>query len=145
MQKILMMMMALLLYAATACNQKQEKTEAYFIALSQQFAHAVAANKGEVFFSRIALSDCFYLDKSGRYQNYESLSDWYANDTTAYEFIAPFNYRVLRQENTVYVAYTEAVKKRYSTQVDSTRYIEVYSMHNNNWKLAALIAQGSQP
>jgi hypothetical protein len=143
MQRILIVM-TLLLHGVTACNQKQEKNEAYFIALSQQFARAVAENKGEVFFSRIALSDCFYLDKSGHYQDYESLYNWYADDTTAYEFITPFNYRVLRQENTVYVAYTEAVKKRYSTQVDSTRYIEIYSMRNNTWKLGALIAQGTQ-
>ncbi|MFZ5971376.1 MAG: nuclear transport factor 2 family protein [Bacteroidota bacterium] len=143
MQKSLIIMV-LLLYVATACRQPEEKSEKYFIALSQQFAQAVAQNKGGTYFSHTALPDCFYLNKSGYYQDYESIYNWYLSDTTAYEFIIPFDYRVLRQGNTVYVAYAEVVKKRHSTQVDSSRYIEVYSLHNNNWRLGALIAQSTQ-
>ncbi|MBX2947555.1 MAG: hypothetical protein KF725_17125 [Cyclobacteriaceae bacterium] len=139
-----LIMLMLFLCTATACNQREEKSNDYFIGISQQFARAVAENKGGTYFIQIASPDCFYLDKSGHYQDYEQLYNWYASDTTAYEFITPFNYRVLRQKNTVYVTYTEAVKKRYSTQVDSTRYLEVYYLHNNNWKLGALIAQGIQ-
>lgn len=123
-----------------SCQGKETVDDAYFIQISEEFAQAVANNRGEIFFEKIAYPDCFYIDQYGIKQDYSCLKKWYETDTTSYQFINPFNYDVIRHRGLVYLIYDEAVKKTYSDKIDTIRYIEIYSLNGNQWKMSSLLA-----